>query len=62
LWWVPAGKRPTLEDGVGRLDHLKSHGPSDYAFGWPQLADAELWKTQRGVKAAVRPLAAAAAQ
>jgi hypothetical protein len=58
LWWVPAGLRPTLEDGVGRLDHLKQHGPGDYAFGWPQLAEARLWKTQRGLKAG-QPLAAA---
>ena len=61
LWWVPVGARPTLEDGVERLDHFTAYGPSDFAFGWPQLAEAQLWKTQRGVKAAVRPLAAAAA-
>ena len=41
---------------------LKAQGPSDEAFGWESLADAQLWKTQRGVKAAARPLAAAAAQ
>ena len=62
LWWVATGHRPSMDEGVARLDMLKAKGPSDEAFGWEQLADAQLWKTQRGVKAAVRPLAAAAAQ
>ncbi len=47
LWHVEAGKRPTMDEGVERLEHLKAHGPSDYAFGWDRLADAKLWKTQR---------------
>ena len=50
LWWVPVGHRPSMAEGVERLDHLKAQGPSDHAFGWAQLADARLWKTQRGVK------------
>ncbi len=58
MWWVPEGERPTLVDGVERLEHLKANGPSDYAFGWEQLADAQVWKTQRGVQAT--PLAVAA--
>lgn len=62
MWWVPAGHRPTLDEGVERLESLKARGPSAQAFGWESLANAQLWKTQRGVKAAVRPLAAAAAQ
>ena len=58
LWWVPAGARPTLADGVARLDHLKERGPSEFAFGWPQLAEARLWQTQRGLRAD-QPLAPA---
>ena len=50
LWWVAAGHRPPLAEGVARLDHLKAHGPSDYAFGWESLPDAQAWKTQRGRK------------
>jgi Domain of unknown function (DUF3291) len=50
LWWVPAGHRPTLQDGVERLEYLKAQGASDHAFGWESLPDAALWKTQRGVK------------
>ncbi len=32
LWWVPAGHIPTIEEGIGRLDHLRAHGPSAQAF------------------------------
>jgi hypothetical protein len=61
LWWVPAGHRPGLAEGVERLEMLKTRGPSDEAFVWEYLADAKLWKTQRGVKAATKPLLAAGA-
>ncbi len=47
LWWVPAGHRPSMEEGVERLDHLKAHGPSDYAFGWESLPAAKHWRTAR---------------
>jgi hypothetical protein len=50
MWWVPIGERPSLADGVSRLDHLKAHGPSDHAFGWNNLSEARLWKSQRGLK------------
>jgi Domain of unknown function (DUF3291) len=46
LWWVPAGHRPSMEEAVARLAHLKQHGTSDYAFDW-QRASAQLWKTAR---------------
>ena len=47
LWWVAAGARPTLQEGVARLDYLKAHGPSDHAFGWESLAAAQIWKAAR---------------
>jgi hypothetical protein len=47
LWWVPAGHRPPLEEGVERLDYLKAHGESEQAFGWESLAGAQFWKTAR---------------
>lgn len=50
LWWLPPGQRPPLEEGIERLDHLKSHGPSDFAFGWEQLAEASVWKSGRAAK------------
>ncbi len=47
LWWIAPGHRPDIAEGVARLDHLIAHGPSEYAFGWRDLADAKLWKTAR---------------
>src|SRR6185369_1921530 len=41
MWWVSAGHRPSLAEGVERLDRLKAHGPSDHAFGWAQLVAAQ---------------------
>ena len=37
LWWVPAGHRPSMAEGVERLEYLKAHGPSEMAFGWERL-------------------------
>ncbi|HEX9582782.1 MAG TPA: DUF3291 domain-containing protein [Gemmatimonadales bacterium] len=36
LWWVPAGHRPTVEEAVQRLEHLRQRGPSTYAFTFQQ--------------------------
>ena len=47
MWFVPAGHRPTMAEGVERLEHLKVHGSNDYAFGWDRLPAAQLWKTAR---------------
>ncbi len=46
LWWVPIGHRPSVDEAVGRLAHLRQHGPSDHAFNW-QRASAQMWKTAR---------------
>jgi hypothetical protein len=32
LWWVPAGHRPTVAEAEERLLHLRTHGPTPYAF------------------------------
>jgi hypothetical protein len=32
LWWVPAGAIPTLADIRERVEHLRTHGPTPYAF------------------------------
>ena len=54
MWWVAAGERPTLAEGVRRRDRLIAEGPSAYAFGWESLPNAALWKTQRGMKSSER--------
>ena len=47
MWWVPTGHRPSVQEAIDRLDHLKQHGPSEHAFGWESLPAAQLWKTAR---------------
>lgn len=47
MWHIEAGHRPSMDEGVERLDYLKAHGPSDHAFGWEHLAEAKHWKTAR---------------
>ncbi len=44
MWWVPAEHRPTLEEGLERLEELKANGNGERAFGWDGLADAQLWR------------------
>ena len=36
LWWIPVGERPSLEEGVARLDRLHREGPSAAAFSFRQ--------------------------
>jgi hypothetical protein len=50
LWFVPAGHRPQLFEGVARLDHFRAHGPTDHAFDWPHIPAAQIWKRVRGTK------------
>ncbi len=33
LWWVPAGHRPTVTQARERLEHLRKHGSTGFAFG-----------------------------
>jgi hypothetical protein len=40
MWRVPAGHRPSLEEALERLDHLRATGDTDRAFGWAYLNDA----------------------
>lgn len=32
LWWVPIGTVPTVADAAQRIEHLRTHGPSEFAF------------------------------
>ena len=36
LWWIPAGHIPSPEEGKERLDHLRNHGATEYAFSFQQ--------------------------
>jgi hypothetical protein len=41
LWNVDDGHFPSLEEAQARMQHLRAHGDSDYAFGWPAGQTAE---------------------
>jgi hypothetical protein len=32
LWWVPIGHRPTVEEGMGKIETLRRLGPTPEAF------------------------------
>jgi hypothetical protein len=32
LWWVPQGHRPTVEEALARLAHVRAHGSTPHAF------------------------------
>jgi hypothetical protein len=32
LWWIEAGQIPTVVDGKARLDHMRDHGETPFAF------------------------------
>lgn len=41
LWWVPEGHQPTIEEARERIDHLRAHGPTPFAFTFKQRYTAE---------------------
>jgi hypothetical protein len=47
MWPVPAGHVPDLAEAMERLEHLKSRGDSDFAFGWSHLAHIKLWMSRK---------------
>lgn len=44
MWHVPAGHRPSLQEGLERLDYLKQHGATDHAFNWAYAREASHWR------------------
>ncbi|MFO1152024.1 MAG: DUF3291 domain-containing protein [Alsobacter sp.] len=52
MWWVPEGHRPTLEEGLARMEHLQAHGDSEFAFGWSWLKEARLFRERACSQAA----------
>ena len=37
LWWTPPGSVPSIEDAKVRLDHLREHGESPFAFSFKKI-------------------------
>jgi Domain of unknown function (DUF3291) len=48
LWWVEAGQRPTVEEALRRLRHLRAHGPSPRAFTLRRRFEPDGRPTRRG--------------
>ncbi len=32
VWWIPRGHIPTIVEAEDRVQHLRAHGPTPYAF------------------------------
>jgi Domain of unknown function (DUF3291) len=41
LWYVPANHEPTVEEAMVRLNHLRNHGETPYAFSFKKNFTAE---------------------
>ena len=41
LWWMPEGREPSLGEGLGRLGHLRRHGPTPHAFSLRRRFDPD---------------------
>lgn len=40
LWWVAKGHRPSVDEAISRLNHLRAHGVSEAAFTFQQAYPA----------------------
>ena len=41
LWWVKAGEIPSIADAQARLEHLRTHGETPYAFSFRKTFEPE---------------------
>lgn len=46
MWWVDEMYSPKMSDGETRLNHLKEHGATEYAFDWTYIRDINNSKMQ----------------
>ena len=37
MWWIDSSYRPTIEEGLSKLEYLKVNGPSYEAFTFPHI-------------------------
>ena len=48
LWWVPVGRRPSIDEATKRIAHLESHGPTQFAFTFKTIFEPDE-QFQRGI-------------
>ena len=41
MWWVPAGHVPGVDEAKKRLDYIREHGPSQYAFNFKHVFEPD---------------------
>ena len=46
MWWVAAGRRPSQQEALDRLERRKREGDSAEAFGWETLDPNGLWRAR----------------
>ena len=51
LWWVRRGHRPTVEEAIERLEHLRRHGPTARGFTFQERfpAPGGEWNSSAGL-------------
>jgi hypothetical protein len=42
MWWIPAGHLPSTDEGRERLEHLRQHGDSEFAFSFKNVFPAPI--------------------
>ncbi|MCA3554209.1 DUF3291 domain-containing protein [Aestuariivirga sp.] len=47
LWWVPEGRRPTLDEAYARLLKYEAEGATQEAFGWKEVMDEHRMRALR---------------
>ena len=47
MWPVEKGHLPDLDEALVRLEHMRKHGDSDFAFGWGWLPQIKLWMSRK---------------
>jgi hypothetical protein len=47
MWPIEIGHIPTLAEALERLEHLRTHGSTDHAYGWDHLEHLKAWLTKR---------------
>ena len=48
LWWVPAGHIPGIDEAKKRLEHLATHGPTQFSFTFKAVFQPDE-EFQRGI-------------
>src|SRR5262249_14292308 len=47
MWPVEEGHIPGLEEAMARLERLRAHGDTEFAFGWSWLSHIKLWMSRK---------------